>query len=144
MGENTSFLEQKSWKSNTSPVNSCWWDFQSWVSWRATLPESGTSALSFAPFHRPFQLHLCIGQRVQAPQFLAQLHFFCFNFLCTFLPLQGLTVRYPRFQSDVRRFNFPHFSFFEMFVNFLTCRFHKWDPQCSWEHKTSEHLFWTR
>ena len=90
----------------------------------------------------PFQLHLCIGQRVQAPQILAQLHFFCFNFLCTFLPLEGLTVTftYSRFQSDVRRFNFLNFSFFEMFVNFLTCRFHKWDPQCSWERKTSEHL----
>ena len=73
---------------------------------------------------------------------LGTIALFCFNFLCTFLPLEGLTVtfRYSRFQSDVRRFNFSHFSFFEMFVNFLTCRFHKWDPQCSWERKTSEHL----
>ena len=90
----------------------------------------------------PFQLHLCIGQRVQAPQILAQLHFFLFQLLVYFSAFRRVNghIQIPEISVWREKVQLSSFFFFEMFVNFLTCRFHKWDPQHSWERKTSEHL----
>ena len=121
-------------------MRSCWWDFQSWVSWRATLLKVGhlpwvllPSTLPIALVHRA----TCAGSTD-----LGTIALFLFQLLVYFPAFRRVNGHIQILEISVWRekVQLASFFFFEMFVNFLICRFHKWDPQCSWERKTSEHL----
>ena len=138
MGENVSFFKQKTKVEIATPPA----DGISKVGSLEGLRSLKLGHLPWVLLPSTLPIVLVHQQRVQAPQILAQLHFFLFQLLVYFPVFRRVNGHIQILEVSVWRekVQLSSFFFFEMFVNFLTCRFHKWDPQHSWERKTSEHL----